>query len=52
MLKVKNQSFMTKEKQVAIRMDEGMYGKLKKLADKDKRYLSDFIRLQLEKLIK
>lgn len=40
-----------KETIVGIRMDEDMKKKLQVLADKDSRTLSDFIRLQLKKLL-
>ncbi|MBL0095215.1 MAG: ribbon-helix-helix protein, CopG family [Bacteroidetes bacterium] len=36
---------------IPIRVDEDLKKRLKALADKDNRTLSDYIRLQLEKLI-
>jgi predicted transcriptional regulator len=40
-----------KEEIVTIRMEEDLKKELQKLADKDHRNLSDFIRLQLERLV-
>ena len=40
-----------KEEIVTIRMEEVLKKELQKLADKDHRNLSDFIRLQLERLV-
>jgi predicted transcriptional regulator len=40
-----------KENVVTIRMEEELKKELQKLADKDQRNLSDFIRLHLEKLV-
>lgn len=40
-----------KEVTVGIRMDEAMKKKLQLLADKANRNLSDFIRLELKKLV-
>lgn len=40
-----------KTEMIPIRVDEDLKKKLKDLADKDHRSLSDYIRLQLEKLI-
>ena len=40
-----------KEEIVTIRMEEELKKELQKLADKDHRNLSDFIRLQLERLV-
>lgn len=37
---------------IAIRVTPELKGKLKKLADKDRRSLSDFIHLELEKIVK
>lgn len=41
---------MSKEGFLAIRIDQDLKKKLKVLADKDSRSLSDFIRIQLKKL--
>ena len=40
-----------KDKQIAIRLDVETKKALQVLADNDKRKLSDFIRIQLEKLL-
>ena len=40
-----------KEEIVTIRMEEELKKELQKLADKDHRNLSEFIRLQLERLV-
>ena len=40
-----------KDIQIAIRVDVKTKNDLQALADKDKRKLSDFIRIQLEKLL-
>ncbi len=40
-----------KTEMIPIRVDEDLKKRLKALADKDNRTLSDYIRLQLEKLI-
>jgi predicted transcriptional regulator len=42
---------MSKEKFIAIRIDEDLKRKLQIMADKDSRSLSDYIRLQLKKLV-
>lgn len=42
---------LMKEVTVGIRMDEAMKKKLQLLADKSNRNLSDFIRLELKKLV-
>lgn len=39
-----------KTEMIPIRVDSDLKKKLKDMADKDRRTLSDFIRLQLEKL--
>ena len=39
-----------KTEMIPIRVDENLKKKLKELAEKDRRSLSDFIRLQLEKI--
>jgi len=41
-----------KEKQIVIRMDEKMHAALTELAKKDNRFLSDFVRVYLQKLLK
>jgi predicted transcriptional regulator len=40
-----------KEEIVTIRMDADLKKELQKLADKDQRNLSDYLRLQLKKLV-
>lgn len=40
-----------KDETIVIRVDSELKMKLQKLADRDKRKLSDYIRLQLEKLV-
>ena len=40
-----------KEEIVTIRMDADLKTELQKLADKDQRNLSDYLRLQLKKLV-
>lgn len=39
---------MAKTKRVNVRLEEETYNKLKKLADLERRELSDFVRLKLE----
>ena len=40
-----------KEEIVTIRMEEDLKKELQKLADKDQRNLSDYLRLQLKRLV-
>ena len=40
-----------KDETIVIRVDSELKMKLQRLADRDKRKLSDYIRLQLEKLV-
>ena len=47
----KKQVSTSMEETVMIRMDSKLKSVLQKLADKDKRKLSDFIRVQLSKLV-
>jgi hypothetical protein len=42
----------TKSVMLNLRIDEALKGHLQKLAEHDRRTLSDFIRLQLENLVK